>query len=107
MSNTIEKEVITFPFEVTSDYIVLLPIEDAEKSEGGIFIPEQARRPLNYGTVVKIGETLMDTPENELLQFCKIGTKVVFPLHVEHRIQHKRTTFYIIKADDVICYLPA
>lgn len=52
------------------DYMILQPELIAEKSEGGIIIPEQARRVLNEGVILKVGP--LCSPH------LKPGVRVVF-----------------------------
>ena len=60
------------------DFILLRPEIEPETSEGGIIIPDQARRTLNEGEIIKIGP--------ECSADLKVGHHVVFAAASEYKL---------------------
>ena len=60
------------------DRIVIKVIEDGEKTDGGIFIPDSAKEKPQKGEVVAVGEgKTLDSGEKEPVQ-VKVGEVVIY-----------------------------
>lgn len=57
--------------------MLLIPKPAAEKSDGGIYIPEVARGGLTQGKVLKVGDQVAD---------YSVGDEIIFAQHTESRI---------------------
>lgn len=66
--------------------VLLKAARTEEKSEGGIYIPEQARDTLNEGCIVAIGPDVSYDPDNDDTKI-HIGDTVVFAKHSEWRVE--------------------
>lgn len=87
-----------FPFTPTFDNLILLPDEEAEKSAGGIIIPDAAKRPLTQGTVIKKGELCSTKIE--------IGDSVIFGLHTDSAIRIDGQLFLVLKEENILAFMP-
>lgn len=84
-------------YECMDDFIMLEPEMEAEISEGGIHIPEQARKLLNEGKIVKVGPNT----SSHLLK----GMYVVFDSSSEYRLDlGGGTVVFVVKESNVILY---
>lgn len=90
------QQVTPIIFLPRQNYILLSVIEEAEQSQGGIWIPDRARTPLSQGRVVALGP---DVPPDA----TKIGETVIFPMHHEHRIQVDKHWYILILHTDIMC----
>lgn len=82
-------------YEPLGDYIILEPEQEAEVSEGGIHIPEQARSYLNEGKVVKTGP---DVSPN-----ISKGKFVTFEASSEFRLKMaKDLVLFVVKESSLI-----
>lgn len=72
------------------DNVVVYPSPKKEKSEGGVYLPDDARRPEITGTVLEVGP--------EVGGGISPGDKVVFPQYagVEVRLQDKDNEEHVI-----------
>ena len=85
-------------FQPTQTYLLLEPKEIAEKSTGGIFLPQSAldTTTLNQGKIILAGPYAPDT-------FVP-GQMVLFKQHTEYRMQIDGVKYILVNADDVIMY---
>lgn len=79
-------------------YILLKPERDEAVSEGGIHIPDQARRKLNEGEVLKVGSPSTDYP-------YKVGMFIVFEPASDHELEiEKGHSLLVVHENNVIMY---
>lgn len=78
------------------DYIMLKPEQQAEKSEGGIIIPEQARKYLNEGQILKVGPDVGTT--------LKEGMFVTFDSSSEYTLDLGEMVVFVVKESNVILF---
>jgi len=76
-------------------YLLCRPLIAAEKSKGGIYIPESARNPLNQAVVLKCGDAL--APED-----WPKGTEVMFTQHSESALKIDDEQFVLVTAENVV-----
>lgn len=73
----------------TRDYMIVEPDRVPEKTAGGIVIPDQSRRSLNEGTIIKLG------PEcNEHAH--KVGDRIVFSESSEFKIKQDDDSIIVV-----------
>jgi len=85
-------------FLPTTSYLLLTPKEVAERSTGGIILPQSAidTTMLNQGQIEALGPFAPD-------QF-KVGMTVLFKQHTEYRMQIDEEKKILVNSDDVILY---
>lgn len=86
-------------FKPMQDYLILEQVEEKERSEGGIWLPETARTPLNQGAILDQG------PDTDR-ELYPVGAVVVFTMHTEYRVRFDRDTYIVVRAADVILVEP-
>ncbi len=84
------------------DKLVVKLIEDTEKTEGGIFIPDSAKEKPQKGEVVAVGpgKTLEDGKKAEME--IKVGEVVLFAKYAGSDVKIGEDTFKILTADEVL-----
>ena len=84
------------------DKIVIKVIEDTEKTEGGIFIPDSAKEKPQTGEVVAVGsgKTLDDGKKAEME--VKVGEKVLFAKYAGTDVKMGEELFKIMSVEDVL-----
>lgn len=67
-------------FKPLHNFILLLPDPKAEKTAGGIIIPESAQEKdqAAVGTVVKVGDNVILNEGDRVLYYANAGTRIVF-----------------------------
>ena len=83
-------------FHPKGNNLLLEPVQEADQSKGGIWIPDRAKNVMNQGKVLELGP---DVPEGVV----KVGEMVVFTMHVEYRIQIDNKWFIVVNVNDVLC----
>ena len=80
------------------DRVVIEPSEDdAEKSAGGIYIPDTAKEKPQKGTVVAVGP---GTDENPIT--VKVGNSVLYGKYAGTELQHDGEDYLIMKESDIL-----
>ncbi len=84
------------------DKLVVKLIEDTEKTEGGIFIPDSAKEKPQKGEIVAVGpgKTLDDGKKAEME--VKVGEIVLFAKYAGSDVKLGEDTFKILAADEVL-----
>ena len=82
--------------------LVIKLIEDTEKTEGGIFIPDSAKEKPQKGEVVAVGpgKTLEDGKKDEM--GVKVGEIVLFAKYAGSDVKLGDDTFKILTEDEVL-----
>ena len=90
-------------FEPLGNRVLVLPDPTAEKSEGGLYIPDMAKHRPSQGTVVSVGpgnwhaESQTYTPLN-----LKPGDKVLYGKYAGTDIQVDDTEYVITTEEDIM-----
>lgn len=80
-------------FDPVGEYLLLIPKQAAEVSEGGIFIPEMARGGLTQGTVIKVGHLVKD---------YGVGDEIIFGQHTESRLDIDNEPYILLNQVNVM-----
>jgi chaperonin GroES len=84
------------------DRIVIKVIEDGEKTDGGIFIPDSAKEKPQKGEVVAVGEgKTLDSGEKEPVQ-VKVGEVVIYEKYSGRDIKLNGELLKILSMSDVM-----
>lgn len=91
------------PFIPCRTNLLLEAIQESDKV-GSIYLPDSVRKPINQGVIVAMGGEVVERRDDEtdFADGLKEGDIVVFPLHVEHRMEVDRRKFIIISEQDVL-----
>ncbi len=85
-----------------ADRLVIKVIEDAEQTQGGIFIPDSAKEKPQRGEVVAVGTgKTLDNGQKEEVE-VKIGEIVLFAKYAGTDVKMDGNTYKIISVKDVL-----
>jgi chaperonin GroES len=86
-----------------ADYILIEPIEQAEQTKGGIFLPKTAdkERP-EQGKVVAVGPGKKDSEGKIIPIDVKPGDRVLFTKYGPNEIKVDEKEYLIAKQEDVL-----
>ncbi len=79
-----------------ADRVVIKPAEAAEKTAGGIFIPDTAKEKPQHGTVLAVGPGKKDEPTT-----VKVGDTVLYGKYSGTEIQIDGGEYLIMKESDI------
>jgi chaperonin GroES len=89
-------------FKPLKDRLLVKYSEEAEKSSGGIIIPETAKEKPQKGEVVAVGAgRVTDDGKLQALE-VKVGDVVLFEKYAGSKINMDNTEYLIIREDDVL-----
>jgi len=84
------------------DKIVIKVIEDAEQTQGGIFIPDSAKEKSQKGEIVAVGQgKTLESGEKEPME-VKVGEIVLFAKYSGVDVKENNKTLKIISIKDVL-----
>ena len=85
-----------------ADRLVIKVIEDAEQTQGGIFIPDSAKEKPQKGEVVAVGSgKTLDNGQKEEVE-VKVGEIVLFAKYSGTDVKMDGNTYKIISIKDVL-----
>lgn len=100
MKNQLKQPASTrLPFQPVGNQLLLEEIQTSDQSEGGIWLPEKARKPVNQGRIVAMG---IDVTRLYAKAGFSLGQIVVFPLYADSQIEMNRKKYMIVPCDSII-----
>lgn len=84
-------------FQPTHNNILVKPFEEADKI-GSIWIPDQAKHPLNQGEILAIGPTVTQITGYEF----QVGDIVIFNMHAESRVKVDDEMLFVLSDDQIL-----
>ena len=84
------------------DRLVVEHVEQAEKSAGGVFLPDTAKEKPQEGKVLAIGSGRTLDNGNKLAMDVKVGDKVIYSKYSGSEIKLDGTDYLIISETDVL-----
>lgn len=91
----------TIPSKPMQNRVIVLPDPAEDKTQGGIYIPDTAKKITNVGTVVSAGP---GTKEYEMI--CQPGDRVLYGQVTGKDFEHEGVTYLLLSAVlDVISVL--
>lgn len=83
---------------------VMVKVDEAQTTEGGIFLPETAREKPQWATVVEVGQkTLKDGTKVDL--DIKVGDRVVFAKYGGREVTDEGQEYLIMDSDQIYAKL--
>lgn len=90
------------PFSATMtmmfDNVLVLPDEPEEKTKAGVFIPDTAKKPQAYGTVILVGPGI----EGAMAPAVKQGDKVIFKRGFGTKVSIEDGDYLMMRDTDII-----
>jgi chaperonin GroES len=80
--------------------VVIQPLDEESRTEGGLYIPDTAKEKPQTGIVVAIGEGSEETPIT-----VKVGEKVLFPKYTGTEIKMGNDDYIIMDFEKVLAVL--
>lgn len=89
-----------------SDYILIEPIKEEEKTKAGILLPETAdkERP-EQGKVIAVGPGKLNDSGNLVPMNVKVGQKVLFTKYGPNEIKVEDKEYLIAKQEDILAII--
>ncbi|MEN6620436.1 MAG: co-chaperone GroES [Smithella sp.] len=89
-------------FKPLHDRILVSRFDVAEKTSGGIFIPEMAKEKPLEGKVIAVGPGKRDDEGNYITPDVKVGDRVIFYRYGASEIKLDDKEYVILKEADII-----
>ena len=89
-----------------SDYVLIEPIKEEEKTKSGILLPETAdkERP-EQGNVIAVGPGKRNDEGNLIPMDLKVGQKVLFTKYSPNEIKVEGKEYLIAKQEDILAII--
>lgn len=89
-----------------SDYILIEPIKEEEKTESGILLPETVdkERP-EQGKVIAVGPGKRTSSDKIIPMDVKVGQKVLFTKYAPNEIKVDDKEYLIAKQEDILAII--
>jgi chaperonin GroES len=85
-----------------SDRVLVLRIEEEEKTSGGIIIPDTAKEKPQEGKVIAVGPGKADEDGKILPMAVKKGDRILFGKYSGNEIQIDGVEHLIMREDDIL-----
>ena len=85
-----------------SDRVLVLRIEEGEKTKGGIIIPDTAKEKPQEGKVVAVGPGKVDEKGDRIPMAVKADDKVLFGKYAGNEIKIDGVEHLIMREDDIL-----
>ena len=79
---------------------VMVKVDEAKTTEGGILLPETAREKPQWATVVSVGEYRLENGETAPLDVTE-GDKVIFAKYGGREVTEAGEEYLILEADQI------
>ena len=88
-----------------NDRILVLRIEEDEKTTGGIIIPDTAKEKPQEGKIIAVGVGKVDEKGDRIPPEVKKGDRVLFGKYAGNEIDIEGVEHIIMKEDDILAIL--
>ena len=88
--------------EPLGDRVVIKPLKEAEKTKGGIILPDTAKEKPQRGTVEAVGPGKVDDKGNRIPMELKKGDKVIYQKYTGTEIKENEEDYLILRESDII-----
>jgi len=85
-----------------SDRVLVLRIEEDEKTKGGIIIPDTAKEKPQEGKVIAVGPGKVDDKGDRIPMAVKDGDRILFGKYAGNEIQIDGVEHLIMREDDIL-----
>ncbi|MGQ9515653.1 MAG: co-chaperone GroES [Anaerolineae bacterium] len=85
-----------------ADRLVVKPLEQEEKTPGGIILPETAKEKPQEGEVLAVGPGRMGEDNQRIPMEVKVGDIVLFAKYAGTEVKIKDEKYLILKESDVL-----
>ena len=89
------------------DRVVVEPLEQEERTESGLFIPETAKEKPQRGKILAIGDGRRDDDGNRIPMDVKVGETILFAKYGGTEIKLDTQKILILKESDILAVVDA
>jgi chaperonin GroES len=89
------------------DRVVIEPLEQEERTESGLFIPETAKEKPQKGKIIAVGEGRRDEDGKRIPMDVEVGQTILFAKYGGTEIKLDSQKLLILKESDVLAVLDA
>jgi chaperonin GroES len=87
------------------DRVVVEPLEQDERTESGLFIPETAKEKPQKGKIIAVGDGRRDDEGNRIPMDVKVGETILFAKYGGTEIKMESQKILILKESDILAVL--
>lgn len=87
------------------DRVLVEPLEEEEKTKGGIIIPDTAKEKPQEGKVIAVGTGKLDDEGKKISFNVKKGDKVLLPKFGGTEIKLDSKNYQIVREDDILAVI--
>ena len=84
------------------DRVVVEPLEQEERTESGLFIPETAKEKPQRGKIIAIGDGRRDDDGNRVPMDVKVGETILFAKYGGTEVKLDNQKLLILKESDIL-----
>ena len=84
------------------DRVVIEPLEQEERTESGLFIPETAKEKPQRGKIIAIGDGRRDDEGNRVPMDVKVGEIILFAKYGGTEVKLDSQKLLILKETDIL-----
>ena len=84
------------------DRVVVEPMEQEERTESGLFIPETAKEKPQRGKIIAIGDGRRDDDGNRVPMDVKVGETILFAKYGGTEVKLDNQKLLILKESDIL-----
>ncbi len=96
---------MTLKLRPLGDRVVVEPLEQEERTESGLFIPETAKEKPQKGTVLAVGEGRRDEDGKRIPMDVETGQTVLFAKYGGTEVKIDDRKLLILKESDILAIL--
>jgi len=89
------------------DRVVVEPLEQEERTESGLFIPETAKEKPQRGTIIAIGDGRRDEEGKRVPMDVKVGETILFAKYGGTEVKLDNQKLLILKEADILAVVDA
>ena len=87
------------------DRVVVLRIEEEEKTAGGLIIPDTAKEKPQQGKVIAVGSGVVDEKGKRIALEVKVNDRVLFGKYSGNEIMIDGVEHLIMREDDILAII--
>ena len=87
------------------DRVVVEPLEQDERTESGLFIPETAKEKPQKGTIIAVGDGRRDEEGKRIPMDVKVGETILFAKYGGTEVKLDSKKLLILKESDILAVL--
>lgn len=87
------------------DKVLVKPLKDSEKTEGGLYLPETAEEKPQQAKVIAVGAGKVSDKGKLLVPVVKKGNTIIFGKYSGHEVKIEGEEYIIMPESDILAIL--